>query len=55
VERIAFAESDHAFGNGASRLGAKDRSLDAFLFDEVRHQIAQRGAAVRHVATEFEA
>jgi hypothetical protein len=29
--------------------------MDAFLFDEIRHQVAQHGAAMRRLLTQFRA
>jgi hypothetical protein len=53
VQRVSFAECDHAFGNGASRLGAKQSGMDALLLNQVCDQIAEHCAAMRRLLPEF--
>src|SRR5580704_16295968 len=53
VQRVSFAESDHAFGNGASRLGAKQSGMDTLLLNQVCDQIAEHCAAMRRLLPEF--
>jgi hypothetical protein len=53
VERIALAKRDHALGERASCSGAQNRGLDAFLLDEVRHEITQNRATVSRLLSEF--
>jgi hypothetical protein len=55
VERIAFAEGDHFFGNGTSGFGAEQSGLDAFFLNQVRDEIAQDSAAMRRLLAQFRA
>ena len=53
VQRVAFAERDHAFGDRTSRLGAEQSGLNALLLNQVRDQIAEHCAAMRRLLPEF--
>jgi hypothetical protein len=53
VQRIALAESNHAFGNRTSRLSAAKRGLNALLLNQVCDQIAEHCAAMRRLLPEF--
>jgi hypothetical protein len=53
VERITLAKCDQALGKRASRFGSEQSGLNAFLLDEVGHEIAQRSAAMCRIAPQF--
>jgi hypothetical protein len=53
VQRIALPKRDHALRKRTSRSGAQNRGLDAFLLDEVRHEIAQHRSTVSRLLSEF--
>jgi hypothetical protein len=53
VQGIAFAESDDFFHQGPSGLGTPDGRCDALFLDDIRHQIAQRCAAMRRLAAQL--
>ena len=53
VQRIAFAEGDDFFHQGPRGLCTPDGRRDALFLDDIRHQIAQRGAAMRRLAAQL--
>src|SRR6202021_248209 len=53
VQRVAFAERHHAFGNRTSRLGAKQSGMDTLLLNQVCDQIAEHGTSMRRLLPEF--
>ena len=53
VKRIALAERDHAFGKRARGLGAKERGMDALLFDQISDQITKHRTAMGGLLPEF--
>ena len=53
VQRIAFAEGDHFLHQGPRGLRTPDGRCDALFLDDIRHQIAQRCAAMRRLAAQL--
>jgi len=53
MQRIALAQCDHLLRDTARGLRTENRGVDAFLLDKVRHQVAQHGAAMRRLLSEF--
>src|SRR2546427_12900192 len=55
MERIALAERDHLLDERLCGPGARERGGNALAFNDVGHQVAERGAAMRRLAPEFRA
>ena len=53
MQGVAFAEGDDAFNHRPRGLGTANGGGDALLLDDVGHQIAQRGAAMRGVTAQL--
>src|SRR5277367_5078724 len=53
VQRVALAERNHFLRQPPGGLRPQDGGVNAFLLDEVRHQVAQHRAAMRGLLPEF--
>src|SRR5260221_6330183 len=53
LQRVALAESNQLLDQRTRGLCPSDRGGDAFLLDDVGHEVAERGAAMRRLASEF--
>ena len=53
VQRIPLAQRNHLLRDPARSLRPQNRGVDALFFDEVRHQVAQHGPAMRRLLPEF--
>jgi hypothetical protein len=53
LQRVAFAERNHILNERFRGLGPRYGGGDAFFLDDVGHEVAERSAAMRRLASEF--